>query len=430
VEAGRRIVGRKIGLTSEVVQRQLGVDQPDFGVLLADMCLTSGEAVPYGSVVQPRVEAEVALVLNRDLVEPDVTIAELLARSSTWCRRSRWFGSRIAGWDITIVDTVADNASSGLFVLGTRPVKPGDIELRDLAMELSIDGTVVSTGVWFSVPRAPVPGRAVACPSPRRGGHAAAGGRRGDDGCTGSDGAVGAGCSGGGDDRGSRHGAHLGWRGACMSLSPNGRWPVAIIGSGNIGTDLMIKVLRRSTRLSMAAMVGIDPESDGLQRASRMGVPTTSDGVEGLMALLGFADVKLVFDATSASAHRSNWAQLEPIGVRMLDLTPAAIGPYCVPVVNLDDHLDAPNLNMVTCGGQATVPIVAAVSRVALVSYAEMVSSIASKSAGPGTRANIDEFTETTSRALEVVGGAVRGKAVIILNPAEPPLMMRNTVYC
>jgi acetaldehyde dehydrogenase len=148
------------------------------------------------------------------------------------------------------------------------------------------------------------------------------------------------------------------------------------------------------------------------------------------MALPGFADVKLVFDATSAAAHRSNWGLLQPTGVRMLDLTPAAIGPYCVPVVNLDDHLLAPNLNMVTCGGQATVPIVAAISRVALVSYAEMVSSIASKSAGPGTRANIDEFTETTSRALEVVGGAARGKAVIILNPAEPPLMMRNTVYC
>ncbi|MBI4934150.1 MAG: acetaldehyde dehydrogenase (acetylating) [Actinobacteria bacterium] len=205
---------------------------------------------------------------------------------------------------------------------------------------------------------------------------------------------------------------------------------MAIIGSGNIGTDLMIKVLRNSTRLSMGAMVGIDPDSDGLHRAQRMGVPVTSAGVDGLLAMPNFADIRLVFDATSASAHRANWAMLEPTGVRVLDLTPAAIGPYCVPVVNLEDHLDASNLNMVTCGGQATVPIVAAVSRVALVSYAEMVSSIASKSAGPGTRANIDEFTETTSRALEVVGGAVRGKAVIVLNPAEPPLMMRNTVYC
>jgi acetaldehyde dehydrogenase len=208
------------------------------------------------------------------------------------------------------------------------------------------------------------------------------------------------------------------------------RWGVAIIGPGNIGTDLMIKVLRRAEKLTMAAMVGIDPSSDGLQRAARMGVATTADGVDGLLWMPGFADVRLVFDATSAGAHRDNWTKLQPTGVRMLDLTPAAIGPYCVPVVNLDDHLDAPNLNMVTCGGQATVPIVAAVSRVALVSYAEIVSSIASKSAGPGTRANIDEFTETTSRALEAVGGAARGKAVIVLNPAEPPLMMRNTVYC
>jgi acetaldehyde dehydrogenase len=205
---------------------------------------------------------------------------------------------------------------------------------------------------------------------------------------------------------------------------------VAIIGSGNIGTDLMIKVLRGDGPLEMGAMVGIDPDSDGLSRARRMGVPATADGVDGLLAMDGFADIGVVFDATSASAHRANWAKLEGTGVRVLDLTPAAIGPYCVPVVNLDEHLDALNLNMVTCGGQATVPIVAAVGQVALVSYAEIVSSIASRSAGPGTRANIDEFTETTARALEDVGGAVRGKAIIVLNPAEPPLLMRNTVYC
>jgi acetaldehyde dehydrogenase len=205
---------------------------------------------------------------------------------------------------------------------------------------------------------------------------------------------------------------------------------VAIIGSGNIGTDLMIKVLRNSTRLEMAAVVGIDPDSDGLRRAQRMGVAITAKGVDGLMEMDSFSDIELVFDATSAAAHRSNWAKLEPTGVRMLDLTPAAIGPYCVPVVNIEDHLGARNLNMVTCGGQATVPIVAAVNSVAMVSYAEIVSSIAAKSAGPGTRANIDEFTETTSKALQVVGGASRGKAVIVLNPAEPPLLMRNTVYC
>ncbi|MGI5452797.1 acetaldehyde dehydrogenase (acetylating) [Streptomyces sp. CA-249302] len=211
---------------------------------------------------------------------------------------------------------------------------------------------------------------------------------------------------------------------------PPAPWPVAVIGSGNIGTDLMIKILRGSGALVMGAMVGIDPASDGLARARRLGIATTADGVDGLLALPGFGDIRLVFDATSATAHRANWARLESTGVRVLDLTPAAVGPYCVPVVNLDEHLDAPNLNMVTCGGQATVPIAAAVARVAPVAYAEIVSSIAARSAGPGTRANIDEFTETTSRALREVAGARHGKAVMILDPAEPPLLMRNTVYC
>jgi acetaldehyde dehydrogenase len=205
---------------------------------------------------------------------------------------------------------------------------------------------------------------------------------------------------------------------------------VAIIGSGNIGTDLMIKVMRHSQHLAMGAMVGIDPASDGLARAARMGVPTTADGVEGLVAMPGFDDIEIVFDATSARAHVANDARLRPLGKRLIDLTPAAIGPYVVPAVNLEQHLDAPNVNMVTCGGQATIPIVAAVSRVAPVAYAEIVASIASKSAGPGTRANIDEFTETTSSAIVHVGGARRGKAIIILNPAEPPLIMRDTVLC
>jgi len=213
-------------------------------------------------------------------------------------------------------------------------------------------------------------------------------------------------------------------------MSPQDKWPVAIIGSGNIGTDLMIKILRSDGPLTMAAMVGIDPDSDGLARAKRMGVPITAEGIDGLLAMPNFGDIKLVFDATSAGAHRANWAKLKDTGVRVLDLTPAAIGPYCVPVVNLDDHLDAPNLNMVTCGGQATVPIVAAVAQVGIVSYAEIVSSISSKSAGPGTRASIDEFTETTAAALQAVGGAQRGRALIILNPADPPVLMRNTVYC
>ena len=208
------------------------------------------------------------------------------------------------------------------------------------------------------------------------------------------------------------------------------RFPVAIIGSGNIGTDLMIKVLRSAGPLTMAAMIGIDPESDGLARAKRLGVPTSSQGIDGLLTLPDFDDIRLVFDATSAGAHARHWEVLRHTGVRVLDLTPAAIGPFCVPVVNLEDHIDAPNLNMVTCGGQATVPIVAAVNQSAFVSYAEIVSSISSKSAGPGTRANIDEFIETTATALRVVGGAQISKTVMILNPADPPILMRNTVYC
>jgi acetaldehyde dehydrogenase len=205
---------------------------------------------------------------------------------------------------------------------------------------------------------------------------------------------------------------------------------VAVIGSGNIGTDLMIKVLRLSTSLRMVAMVGVDPDSDGLARARRLGVATTDKGVDGLVAMPEFADVEVVFDATSAGAHRHNDAVLRAHGKIVVDLTPAAIGPYVVPPVNLDEHLHERNVNMVTCGGQATVPIVAAVGRVTPVAYGEIVASIASKSAGPGTRANIDEFTETTARAIEVVGGAERGKAIIVLNPAEPPLLMRDTVYC
>jgi len=206
----------------------------------------------------------------------------------------------------------------------------------------------------------------------------------------------------------------------------------AIIGSGNIGTDLMIKILRNGKRVGISVMVGIDPSSDGLARARRMGVATTHEGAAGLVAMPEFADIDIVFDATSAGAHIENDALLRKHkpGIRVIDLTPAAIGPYCVPVVNIEQHLDAPNINMVTCGGQATIPMVAAISQVAPVHYGEIVASIASKSAGPGTRANIDEFTETTSRAIETVGGAKRGKAIIVLNPAEPPLIMRDTVFC
>jgi acetaldehyde dehydrogenase len=204
----------------------------------------------------------------------------------------------------------------------------------------------------------------------------------------------------------------------------------AVIGSGNIGTDLMIKLLRGTGPLRMCAMAGIDAASDGLARAARLGVATTADGVRGLLGLPGFDKIGIVFDATSAAAHIANTAALAPYDVRVVDLTPAALGPFVVPAVNIDAHRDAREVNMVTCGGQATIPVVAAVASVTSVAYAEIVASISSRSAGPGTRANIDEFTETTARAIETVGHARRGKAVIVLNPAEPALIMRDTVYC
>lgn len=206
--------------------------------------------------------------------------------------------------------------------------------------------------------------------------------------------------------------------------------PAAILGSGNIGTDLMIKILRNSEILSLSCMVGIDPASDGLARAERMGVSTSAEGIEGLLKQPDFADIEVVFDATSARAHLHHAEILRAAGKQVVDLTPAAVGPYVVPVANLGENLDAPNINLVTCGGQATIPIVWALSQVAPVEYAEIVASISSRSAGPGTRANIDEFTQTTARGIEKIGGAKHGKAIIVLNPAEPPLIMRDTVYC
>jgi acetaldehyde dehydrogenase len=180
----------------------------------------------------------------------------------------------------------------------------------------------------------------------------------------------------------------------------------------------------------MGALVGIDPQSDVLKRAERLGVSITAGGIDGLVDIPAFRDIEIVFDATSAGAHKYHNEVLLAHGKRVVDLTPAAIGPFTIPPVNGDANLDAPNVNMVTCGGQATIPIVAAVNRIAKVRYGEIVASIASKSAGPGTRSNIDEFTETTSQAIMDVGGAIRGKAIIVLNPAEPPLIMRDTVYC
>ena len=207
------------------------------------------------------------------------------------------------------------------------------------------------------------------------------------------------------------------------------RVKAAIIGSGNIGTDLMMKMIKYPQNMELAVVVGIDPASEGLAMARAHGIATTHEGIEGLKRMSCYPEIGIAFDATSAYAHHAHDAVLRADGIQVVDLTPAAIGPFTIPPVNIEAHLSAPNVNMVTCGGQATIPMVAAVSQVATVHYAEIVASVSSRSAGPGTRANIDEFTRTTARAIEAVGGAAKGKAIIILNPAEPPMIMRDTVF-
>jgi acetaldehyde dehydrogenase len=211
-----------------------------------------------------------------------------------------------------------------------------------------------------------------------------------------------------------------------MNIPPDNKVKIAILGSGNIGSDLMFKILREPGHMELALLTGIEPQSEGLARARALGIPASHDGIQ---PILDDAEIRIVFDATSAHAHVRHAKLLRDAGRIAIDLTPAARGPYVIPPVNLGAHIDEPNVNLITCGGQATIPLVYAVSRVTPVPYAEMVSTIASLSAGPGTRQNIDEFTFTTARGIEVIGGAKRGKAIIILNPADPPILMRNTIY-
>jgi acetaldehyde dehydrogenase len=211
-----------------------------------------------------------------------------------------------------------------------------------------------------------------------------------------------------------------------MNVSTHNTVKVAILGSGNIGSDLMFKILRQPGHMELALLTGIEPQSEGLARARTLGVNASHDGIQ---AILDNPEIKIVFDATSAHAHVRHAKMLKEANRIAIDLTPAARGPYVIPPVNLGAHMDEPNVNLITCGGQATIPLVYAVSRVTPVPYAEMVSTVASLSAGPGTRQNIDEFTFTTARGIEVIGGATLGKAIIILNPADPPILMRNTIY-
>ena len=430
MQDGEKVVGKKIGVTSKAVQDMLGVHQPDFGFLTDWMHVEGDIDIDAKALIAPRAEAEIAFILKSSLNGPGVTAADVMAATESIAPCFEIVDSRIDDWKIAIVDTVADNASCGVYVVGKERLDPAGLDLPNLHVAVTKNGEPLSEGYGHAVQGDPRAGRGMAREHAR---------------CTRRD----AGCGRRDTLRQPRSPRPCGeGRPFRNDLEQRQRPP------GHLRRQLRVRTSRHDPREGRDHRFGQyrhrpddeddqvpaehgaghrrrhRRESEGLAMAREHGIATTHEGLEGLRRHPLYKEIGIAFDATSAYAHKVHDEALRADGIQVVDLTPAAIGPFTVPPVNMSQHLDQPNVNMVTCGGQATIPMVAAVARVSdKVHYAEIVASVSSRSAGPGTRANIDEFTRTTARAIEVVGGATRGKAIIILNPAEPPMIMRDTVF-